>query len=110
MEKISSMTGYKNLAAAVLEGAFKDLPRKYFWVKDEKMHIECISRDKISAVKFFRSGNFRLWADTLGILHEIIIKLYLRKMKEVVFQDATDKNEWYKLPQYKLKDKAEGRR
>ena len=52
---------YQEIADRVLDKALKDVTRE---------------STRVEACRFFESGNFRLYADVLGVDHERVLKLY----------------------------------
>ena len=60
---------YRKLAASVLNQAYADL-------KSEVRH------ERSSANRFFTNGNYELWADTLGLNHESILRRYREVVRE----------------------------
>ncbi len=60
---MNDMDGYKNLAGAVIAQALSDLPKKYRWLKGKEFYKFENRRDRASAIRFFKSGDYLFWVD-----------------------------------------------
>ena len=66
---MNNMQAYKNLAGAVIAQALSDLPKTYRWVKRSPRGRELNNyyfenaRDRASAIRFFKSGDFIFYVD-----------------------------------------------
>ncbi len=97
MKKTSAKIGYQTLAVAVLVSALDDSPRRFTRLRVKGRHSgeywECNHQNRSTAVTFFKTGRFRLWADTADFSYDVLIKAHEEKKNQKLYQDDKTK-EW----------------
>ena len=93
MKKTSQKISYRNLAFAVLVSALEDLPRRFKFSKKHGEYEESNFMNRGSAIGFFRSERFYLWADMTDFSYELLKETYKKRRGEKLYQDWETK-EW----------------
>ena len=93
MKKLESSVAYRSLAAAVLVSALDDSPTRFKVSKKTGKYEECNYQNRATALIFFKTGQFRFWADAADFSCDLLMKTHEERKEQKLYQDIETK-EW----------------